>query len=130
MAVLKILNDKDINCEDLNKSILEILVENKVYINNPCNGNGTCGKCKIKVLNGKVSELTDTEKKFLKENQIVSGLRLACMTKILEDVHIEILEKEKEVEALSQSFIRDFICDNFLNAYGLAIDIGTTTVVA
>lgn len=130
MAVLKILNDKSINCENLNKNILEILVENKVYINNPCNGNGTCGKCKIKILSGKVSELTDTEKKFLKEEQIISGIRLACMTKILEDVEIEILEKEKEVEVLSQSFIRDFICDNFLNAYGVAIDIGTTTVVA
>ena len=31
------------------KTLLEYLQEQNIFVNALCNGNGTCGKCKIKV---------------------------------------------------------------------------------
>ena len=31
-------------------SLLEILLAQNIFIDNPCNGKGICGKCKVKIL--------------------------------------------------------------------------------
>ncbi len=55
----------------------------------PCGGKGTCGKCRIRVLDGDVSEPTPVEERFLSENETGDGVRLACMTRIRGDVRVE-----------------------------------------
>lgn len=55
----------------------------------PCGGKGTCGKCRIKVLSGNVSEPTPVEERFLSASETEDGVRLACMTRIRGDVHVE-----------------------------------------
>lgn len=130
MATLKIIGDKEIENIDISKSILEILVSHKIFINNPCNGKGICGKCKIKIINGKVSLFTSTEQKFLSEKEIKEGIRLACLTYLYGSATIEIIDKEKRGDVLVDSFTRDFVKDNMMNGLGIAVDIGTTTVVA
>jgi len=46
------------------KTILEQLKDNGTVIECPCRGLGTCGKCKIKILDGKVTPITREEKNF------------------------------------------------------------------
>ncbi len=53
--------------------------EADVSIYNTCNGVGTCGKCLVQV-RGPVSEPTDTERRFLSEQQLKDGWRLSCQT--------------------------------------------------
>lgn len=115
MPKLRIVN-KD--CEltfNEGKSIMEVLVENSVYINNACNGNGTCGKCRVK-----------SEGKYI----------LSCESFPEKDMEIEVPEEEKNYRALTSGYVPEFeldasadICDE-KNKYGVAVDIGTTTVAA
>ena len=123
------IKNSNISINDNNKNILEALIENKIYINNSCNGKGTCGKCKIKILKGKISNITETEKSFLTKNEIDNNIRLACMTRAISDIEIEIVEKEKKAVVLTDSFVKNFVKDDIIDGLGLAIDIGTTTVV-
>lgn len=44
-----------------------------------CGGKGTCGRCRIKVLDGNVSPLSETERRILK-GDADKGIRLACQT--------------------------------------------------
>lgn len=53
-----------------------------------CGGLGICGKCKIKVLGGKVSPPSEEEFKLLTDSEIAQGIRLACQTKVLGPVKI------------------------------------------
>ncbi|MFX1497525.1 MAG: ASKHA domain-containing protein [Promethearchaeota archaeon] len=55
-----------------------------------CAGNGTCGKCKIKILDpdANVSEPSEKEKKILGIQNIVEGFRLACQAKIFGDLRV------------------------------------------
>ena len=70
-------------------SILEALEKAGISIDTPCGGKGICGKCKILVTKG-INPITPIEEKFLSEEEIRKGFRLACQTKVFEDSIIKI----------------------------------------
>ena len=113
------------------ETLLATLRKAGCAINSPCGGNGTCGKCKV-YAKGALSVLTEEEKKFLRPDEISAGMRLACKTWIEGDFEVELTDTELFAETkfrsvsytLSPMKKRDEIEKNF----GLAVDIGTTTV--
>jgi len=63
------------------KNLLELIrMVPSVDVDAPCGGKGTCGKCRIRILEGEVSPVTDQERKYLSREDLDSGLRLACKT--------------------------------------------------
>lgn len=72
------------------KTILKIAKDAKIKIKTPCRGKGKCGKCIIKVIEGKVSEPTKSEMKCIGEKDIKKGYRLACEVTAIGDVVIEL----------------------------------------
>ncbi len=57
----------------------------------PCGGQGKCGKCKITC---KDLHITDLDRRFLSENQMESGIRIACDKIIDRDMEISCDIKE------------------------------------
>ena len=88
---LKVLLD---NCE--RKKLIDVINENNISIETACGGKGKCGKCKVKVLEGHISDITETEKKLLREKEIDENVVLACERYALGDVTIETLDENKE----------------------------------
>ncbi len=101
------------------------------YIDFPlyCGGTGNCGKCKI-VAGGELSELTATEKKYLTSEEIRSGIRLACQIRICGDCEIYYDAAEAEMQICDDGNLTLSASKPFFEKYGVAIDIGTTTLVA
>lgn len=60
-----------------------------------CNHNGTCGKCRIRLLSGRLP-VSESDKSRLTDEEIKLGIRLACKALCHEDIRIEIVEKEEE----------------------------------
>ena len=111
-------------------TILEFLREKNIHIDAACNGLGVCGKCKIKL---ESTDVSISERKLLGEENIKSGYRLACMHSIDEvdkEFILKSFESEKKPESivLTESFTPKIIHTNIQEKYGIAIDIGTTTV--
>ncbi len=104
----------------------------------PCGGIGKCGKCRI-IADGEVSPLTDTERALLTDSDIASGVRLACSAKISGSCRVKTLFNTGDI-ANKASHNKDFIVTEGIfkahaikpafQEYGVAIDIGTTTVAA
>ncbi|WP_425446519.1 ASKHA domain-containing protein [Dethiothermospora halolimnae] len=92
----------------IGKNLLEILVEQEIFVDNPCNGKGLCGKCKVKVLKGKLPNISETEKKLLKEEEINKGIRISCLVEPKEDVTVEVLQKEGKHEVLTTGYMPKF----------------------
>lgn len=90
------------------KSLLEILLAEKIFVDNPCNGKGVCGKCKVRILSGEVGEVTDTEKKFLKSEEIDAGVRLSCLIRPDCDLEVELLQKERKHKVLTSGYMPEF----------------------
>ena len=92
-------------------SLLEILLAEKIFVDNPCNGKGVCGKCRVRILNGDAPKATATEKNLIKEDDLAAGVRLSCLVKPDADMEIELLQKERKHEVLTSGYTPDFDFD-------------------
>jgi uncharacterized 2Fe-2S/4Fe-4S cluster protein (DUF4445 family) len=93
------------------QTLLEILLENQVFIDNPCNGKGVCGKCRVKVLSDNLSAPHPTEEKLLKPEELEAGIRLACLIVPEQDLEIELLQKEQKHTVLTSGYVPEFDMD-------------------
>ena len=71
-------------------SLLEAARELGVELINLCGGTGTCGRCKIQILEGQISPRTEIEAGRLTEAEFLQGLRLACQTYPQSDVKVSV----------------------------------------
>jgi len=53
-----------------------------------CGGEGTCGKCRVRILHGSVSSVSEQEAKLLRARELDTDTRLACCTKVMSDSRI------------------------------------------
>jgi uncharacterized 2Fe-2S/4Fe-4S cluster protein (DUF4445 family) len=60
----------------------EVARDAGIALTSVCGGMGRCGKCSVIVEQGMVSPLTPLEQQKLSENEIASGHRLACQTRV------------------------------------------------
>ncbi|MCR4614649.1 MAG: ASKHA domain-containing protein [Clostridiales bacterium] len=106
--------------------VSDIIKKARLDFSMPCGGRGKCGKCRVRVTGG-VSEPTGTELAFLTREEINKGIRLACMTTVTGNAAIDI-PQESGGDILSDFFAEDITLDPVGKNYGVALDIGTTTV--
>ncbi len=95
----------------------------------PCGGYGKCGKCRV-TAKGNLSEPTVTERRLLSEEELLSGVRLACLTRALGDCEIKTLMPKKEIQIKTSGALPEIRLHPLFSNYGVAIDIGTTTLAA
>jgi uncharacterized 2Fe-2S/4Fe-4S cluster protein (DUF4445 family) len=55
-----------------------------------CGGAGTCGRCKVQLIAGQLSEITDGERRSLDERELRLGYRLACRARPLSDCKLHV----------------------------------------
>lgn len=101
-------------------SLMEALIGKSIFLRSDCGGRGVCGKCIIK-------------KKLKNGNYEIQN---ACSFEISEDISIEIPESSlqsshimsKASLSFPEIFNRRFKNQGSDNCYGIATDIGTTTI--
>ncbi len=130
--------NKQVRCES-GQSLMAALIHAGVFVDNPCNGKGTCGKCKVRICAGVVEEPCETEKRFLSPRELETGIRLSCLVYPKNNLVIEMLQEENAHKILTSGMMPSFKYKPSISAlfgegengfYGIAVDIGTTTVVA
>ena len=90
----------------------------------PCGGHGRCKGCKTKVRSGRVA-LTEAERHKLSPGELAEGWRLACCGRAEEDLHLELEQWDAPILTDDTSF-----AFTPQPGWGIAVDLGTTTVVA
>ena len=63
-------------------NLLELARRANVAIDAPCSGNGSCGKCRVKLLEGDVETIRS---RHISEEEFAEGWRLSCNCKITGD---------------------------------------------
>ncbi len=97
------------------QNLLQLIQDNDVEISAPCGGHGTCGKCKVEVKN--------------------DGHVTSCLYEVHKDIDV-VLPEELEMRILSSQYeLTKTVWTNPGKSadlaplpYGLAVDIGTTTM--
>lgn len=89
----------------------------------PCGGKGSCGRCRIKVLEGDL-EADAFQWQKLENLGLGKEWRLACFCQVDSDVTIEVSQFEDIILADNSTFSFEP-----QEGFGIAIDVGTTTLV-
>jgi uncharacterized 2Fe-2S/4Fe-4S cluster protein (DUF4445 family) len=71
-------------------SLLDCARQLGVGLVNLCGGAGSCGRCKVQILEGQLSEPASPEGEFLTPEELADGYRLACLTRPLEDCKVRV----------------------------------------
>ena len=75
---------------DSRQSLLEAARQLSVELVSICGGVGSCARCKVQVVAGKVSEPTLDEQAALSPHELAHGYRLACQAYPLSDVKLHV----------------------------------------
>ena len=103
-----------------------------VRIGRHCGGAGVCGKCRVMAgEENPFAPLTKTEENLLTPEEIKKGVRLSCCAKVIKNGTIHVVDR---VKSAGHSILEGFSHDISewapdCGGYGVAVDIGTTTVV-
>ena len=90
----------------------------------PCGGRGRCKRCKVRVLEGALGA-TEQERGVLSAGELAAGWRLACHARAEADCALEIAQWETTILADDSTF-----AFTPREGLGVAVDLGTTTLVA
>jgi uncharacterized 2Fe-2S/4Fe-4S cluster protein (DUF4445 family) len=70
------------------RTILEEARDGGVALESPCGGNGKCGKCRVRLVEGQASAFVEGESSFIGEEEREEGWRLACRAKAEGDLQV------------------------------------------
>ena len=146
--VFKIENGSDVKVlAEAGANVLDLMKDNNIHIDAPCSGNGTCGKCRVRVIAGSV-EMDRIHS--LPDEDYDDQWRLACQSKVMADATIwvpaeamafkediktadisspeELARYDAAIQQIFDTGIARGVAE--AEAVGVAIDIGTTTCTA
>ncbi len=146
-VIFKVENSADIKVQaEQGENLLELARRSGVAIDAPCSGNGTCGKCRVKLISGSVEMEKNSH---LSQEDYDAQWRLACQSRVSGDAVIWVpasasafrnniktadLSSEEELAryeaALEEVFSTGITRGCRETGVGVAVDIGTTTVTA
>ncbi len=61
-----------------------------IAVEQVCGGRGTCGKCKVRLLTGRLAPPSEAERRHLSAEELDGGYRLACQAAVVEDCTVEV----------------------------------------
>jgi len=146
-VTFKIENSEDVKVPaSLNDNILTLAQNAGVEIDAPCSGNGTCGKCRVRLISGTVEHPAGSR---LSAEEFADGWRLACQSLVSGDAVFMVpseagafkngirtadLSSPEEMamyeNAIGEIFAAGIAPGCGKSGCGIAVDIGTTTVTA
>ena len=98
-------------------TLLGALQSGNIFLSSACGGGGKCGQCRAQVIEGG-GDILPTEKVFFSRKQMKDHWRLACQTKVRNDMTVQVPDevfgvKEYECTVVSNknvaTFIKEFI---------------------
>lgn len=112
------------------ENLLELMRRAGIAVDAPCSGNGTCGKCRVRLLEG---ALDSPPSHHISPEEYAQGWRLSCASRIMGECTVLLpttdLQNGIQTAELMLPEENGFSRDDG-DGVGCAIDIGTTTVAA
>jgi uncharacterized 2Fe-2S/4Fe-4S cluster protein (DUF4445 family) len=144
---------------EIGSRLLDAARAANIQLETPCEGTGTCGKCRVRLAAAQHAQVEEADHDLLTQAERDEGWALACLTTVKGDVTVGISEAKPEgLRILSEGRTVDVVLqpwftknlapdrsqtqvfaggelvgsepgDTTARLHGVAIDIGTTTLV-
>ena len=115
-------------------NLLELARRANVAIDAPCSGNGSCGKCRVKLVSG---ELDSLRTRHISDEEYEAGWRLSCCSKVTDDCTVFVPDiasayqsRMKTADLSSPKEVAIFeACERQLQESGIAFQNGFRSLV-
>ena len=104
------------------ETLMEAMHRAGVQLNAPCGGNHSCGKCRVRMLEGAVSPVCAEELRLLSEEELADGWRLACAVCGPGEWAIEIPEQDAGARVMTEGAEDDVPLDAASRIYCMKAD--------
>jgi Na+-transporting NADH:ubiquinone oxidoreductase subunit F len=84
-----VVNDERTLHTPVGSKLLGALADEKLFVASACGGGGTCGQCRVRVLEGGGTILA-TERSIISKREAAHGERLSCQVVVKENMKIEV----------------------------------------
>jgi len=105
--------------------LLGVLAANNLYVPSPCGGGGSCGQCRVAVLEGGGSILP-VETSHITKREAVAGQRLACQVAVDRDMRVRVSEDVFGVKRLNCTLRSSRHVSTFIKELVLELPPGET----
>lgn len=115
------------------KTLLEALEEQNIFLEGGCSGKGRCGRCRVRYRAGAPLP-SASERHFFSAQELRSGWRLACLHKVVRKCLVEVaFVRPAVVEIVAQAPLgtepgAEESGKGALKKWCISIDLGTTTI--
>ncbi len=114
-------------------SLLDAVRSAGLALDSECGGRGTCGECRVRFVQG-APRPTVEDAALLSQEELDDGWRLACQTFLTADCRIALPQRvaharRRKIRILTDAAGLPTTGRPTLSGYGIAVDVGTTTVV-
>ena len=80
-------------------TLVEAAGQAGIVLSQPCGGEGTCGKCRVEVLEN-APEPTDADRRHLSPSELAAGWRLACQLSVGADLVVSVPQETRFFEQM------------------------------
>ncbi len=118
------INDgkKEIEIES-GKSLLNSLHEGGVMLSSACGGKGSCGQCKIQVLEGG-GDILPTETGHFSRKEQQAHWRLGCQVKVKDNMKVQVPDSVLEVKEYECTVVSNKLVSSFIKEFIVALPEG------
>ena len=117
------INDKDTVSVPQGASLLSTLSQKGIFLPSACGGKGSCGQCKLQVLEGG-GDILDSEKGHFTRKQVKDHWRLGCQCKVKGDLGIKVDDSVMGVKEWECTVIGNKNVATFIKEYKVALPPG------
>lgn len=113
---------KEIEIES-GKSLLNSLHEGGVMLSSACGGKGSCGQCKVQVLEGG-GDILPTETVHFSRKEQQDHWRLGCQVKVKDNMAIQVPDSVLEVKEYECTVVSNKLVSSFIKEFIVALPEG------
>jgi len=123
-AKIMINNDPDATISvPIGGKLLNTLADNKLFVSSACGGGGTCGQCKVHILEGG-GEILPTERSHINRGEAREGCRLSCQVTVKGDMKIEVPEEVFSIKKWKCKVRSNYNVATFIKELVLELPVG------
>lgn len=104
-------------------SLLGTLHEGGVMLSSACGGKGSCGQCKVQVMEGG-GEILPTEKVHFSRKEQQAHWRLGCQVKVKDNMSIQVPDSVLEVKEYECTVVSNKLVSSFIKEFIVALPEG------
>ena len=108
---------------DSGGTLLNTLHQHGVMLSSACGGKGSCGQCKVQVIESG-GEILPTEKVHFTRKEQQAHWRLGCQVKVKDDLKIQVPDSVLEVKEYECTVVSNKLVSSFIKEFIVALPPG------